>query len=148
MLLFACFFPKLPVTGGRLGGKGPGGGTGGLRLTGGGLRIGGGGGSPGGGGPSTTGGCAGKGRMPGRFTSSTTTGSLPWSKGHISPLIQKPFSETSKTKRIFFSIQELYVQLQEKLQNTEIEKLKKNIYLTDGQLQNVKLRTGGEACCN
>lgn len=103
MLLFACFFPKLPVTGGRLGGKGPGGGTGGLRLTGGGLRIGGGGGSPGGGGPSTTGGCAGKGRMPGRFTSSTTTGSLPWSKGHISPLIQKPFSETSKTKRIFLA---------------------------------------------
>lgn len=66
-----------PVTGGRLGGNGPGGGTGGLRFTGGGVRIGGGGGSPGGGGPSTTGGCAGKGIMPGKFTSSTTTGSLP-----------------------------------------------------------------------
>lgn len=65
------------MTGGRLGGNGPGGGTGGLRFTGGGVRIGGGGGSPGGGGPSTTGGCAGKGSIPGRFTSSTTTGSLP-----------------------------------------------------------------------
>lgn len=80
------------MTGGRLGGNGPGGGTGGLRFTGGGVRIGGGGGSPGGGGPSTTGGCAGKGSIPGRFTSSTTTGSLPWSKGHMSPLIQNPFS--------------------------------------------------------
>lgn len=80
------------MTGGRLGGNGPGGGTGGLRFTGGGVRIGGGGGSPGGGGPSTTGGCAGKGNIPGRFTSSTTTGSLPWSKGHMSPLIQNPFS--------------------------------------------------------
>lgn len=84
------------MTGGRLGGNGPGGGTGGLRFTGGGVRIGGGGGSPGGGGPSTTGGCAGKGSMPGRFTSSTTTGSLPWSKGHMSPLIQKPFSVRKK----------------------------------------------------
>lgn len=46
---------SLPVTGGRLGGNGPGGGTGGLRFTGGGVRIGGGGGSQEGGGPSTTG---------------------------------------------------------------------------------------------
>lgn len=87
---------NLPATGGKFGGNGPGGGTGGLRLTGGGgVRMGGGGGGggrAGGFGPSTAWGCAGNGNMPGRFTSSTTTGSLPWSKGHMSPLIQNPFS--------------------------------------------------------
>lgn len=65
------------VTGGRLGGRGPGGGTGGRKFTGGGVKSDGGGGSPGGGGPSTPGGGAGNGSIPGRFTSSTTTGSLP-----------------------------------------------------------------------
>lgn len=78
----------LPATGGRLPGA-----TGGRRLTGGGGSRAGGGGRPGGGGPSPTGsGAGGKGRMLGRLTSSTTTGSLPWSNGHISPRIQKPFS--------------------------------------------------------
>lgn len=76
----------------------PGGGTGGRKLTGGGVIRGGGGGSPGGGGASTTGrGWPGKGRMLGRLTSSTTTGSLPWSNGHMSPRMQKPFSGEGKT---------------------------------------------------
>lgn len=83
----------LPATGGRLGGSAPGGGTGGRRFTGGGFMRGGGGGRPGGGGASTPGiGGGWKGSILGKFTSSTTTGSLPWSKGHMSPLMQKPFS--------------------------------------------------------
>lgn len=86
-------FEFLPATGGRLGGRAPGGGTGGRRFTGGGFMRGGGGGSPGGGGASTPGiGGGWKGSMLGRLTSSTTTGSLPWSKGHMSPRMQKPFS--------------------------------------------------------
>lgn len=89
----------IPATGGRLGGMVPGGGTGGLRLTG--VSRGGGGGSPGGGGPSTTGRGGGwKGRMLGRLTSSTTTGSLPWSNGHMSPRMQKPFSERQKESEV------------------------------------------------
>lgn len=57
------------------------------------MRGGGGGGRPGGGGASTPGiGGGWKGSILGKFTSSTTTGSLPWSKGHMSPLMQKPFS--------------------------------------------------------
>lgn len=44
-----------PATGGRLGGRAPGGGTGGRRFTGGGFMSGGGGGRPGGGGASTPG---------------------------------------------------------------------------------------------
>lgn len=67
-----------PATGGRLGGRAPGGGTGGRRLTGGGFIKGGGGGRPGGGGASTPGiGGGWKDNMLGKFTSSTTTGSLP-----------------------------------------------------------------------
>ena len=37
----------------------------------------------------------GKGMMPGRPTSSRTTGSTPWSYGHRSPRMQNPFSERS-----------------------------------------------------
>lgn len=84
---------SLPATGGRLGGRAPGGGTGGRKFTGGGFMRGGGGGSPGGGGASTPGiGGGWKGNIFGKLTSSTTTGSLPWSKGHMSPRMQKPFS--------------------------------------------------------
>lgn len=83
----------LPATGGRLGGRAPGGGTGGRRFTGAGFMRGGGGGRPGGGGGSTPGiGGGWKGSILGKLTSSTTTGSLPWSNGHMSPLMQKPFS--------------------------------------------------------
>lgn len=84
-------YELLPATGGRLGGREPGGGTGGRRFTGGGFMRGGGGGRPGGGVWSGIGG-GWKGSMLGKLTSSTTTGSLPWSKGHMSPLMQKPFS--------------------------------------------------------
>lgn len=90
---FRVISKSLPATGGRLGGRAPGGGTGGRRFTGGGFMSGGGGGRPGGGGASTPGiGGGWKGSILGKFTSSTTTGSLPWSKGHMSPLMQKPFS--------------------------------------------------------
>lgn len=90
----------LPATGGRLGGRAPGRGTGGRRFTGGGFMRGGGGGRPGGGGGGSTPGIGGgwKGSMLGKLTSSTTTGSLPWSKGHMSPLMQKPFSRKEKQK--------------------------------------------------
>lgn len=80
-----------PATGGRLGGSVPGGGTGGRMFTGGGFRSGG-GGSPGGGGSTPGMGGGWKGSIFGKFTSSTTTGSLPWSNGHMSPRMQKPFS--------------------------------------------------------
>lgn len=83
----------LPAIGGRLGGRAPGGGTGGRRFTGGGFMRGGGGGRPGGGCGSTPGIGGWKGNILGKLTSSTTTGSLPWSKGHMSPRMQKPFSE-------------------------------------------------------
>lgn len=70
----------LPATGGRLGGRAQGGGTGGRRFTGGAFMRGGGGGGgrPGGGGGSTPGICGGwNDSILGKLTSSTTTGSLP-----------------------------------------------------------------------
>lgn len=64
-------------------------GGGGIRMLGGGSVMGGmgirGRGIPGGGG--------GNGIMVGRMTSSTISGSFPWSKGHRSPETQKPFSK-------------------------------------------------------
>lgn len=67
----------IPATGGRLGGRAQGGGTGGRRFTGGAFMRGG-GGRPGGGGGSTPGICGGwNDSILGKLTSSTTTGSLP-----------------------------------------------------------------------
>lgn len=62
----------------------------------------------------------------------------------MSPLIQKPFSETLKTKRIIVSIRGLYVLtlLQEKLQDTEMEKLQKNKNPSEGQPENIKVQIG------
>lgn len=100
-IMWAIFQKEInwPATGGRLGGRAPGGGTGGRRFTGAGLMRLGGGGSPGGGGGSTPGiGGGWKGSILGKITSSTTTGSLPWSNGHMSPLMQKPFSEKEQKR--------------------------------------------------
>lgn len=103
----------------------PGGGTGGLRLTGG--SRGGGGGRPGGGGPSGGGWKRG---MLGRLTSSTTTGSLPWSKGHMSPRMQKPFSERKKkTERL----------------SKMVKKCKEKVYCTPIPFYNIILRTSKQA---
>ena len=49
----------------------------------------------------------------GKVTSSTITGSLPWSYGHMSPLIQKPFSTKTYIKFIFThkpSFESIYIQ--------------------------------------
>ena len=57
---------------------------------------------------------AGNPNIPGGSISCTTTGSLPWSKGHSSPRIQNPFSVEMKAKkkpllRIHYSGATIYV---------------------------------------